>query len=247
MRFSRWTPVPPLPLKWAPKPLSSAQTRMARLPNGQLELTIKHDLIRGVTREMLACWFCRIDGVMEYQGQILPRYRVWHPQDHIFYRDLTLGSDGTGSAGTRRRIVEAFDCNPRYLVNIVDRVVRLDESGIVLSTEQAGLMLGSAQLPPIPLGVQVATLQHDFIAASGGTRYESRMLVGRDTLFGRLFLNRRLLPWLVLPDDMGRAWLKHNVEEVGHFEAFLPKWYDRWLDRGDAIAEQSPVSLRALA
>ena len=63
MRFSRWTPAPPLPLKWAPKPLRSAQTRMARLPNGQLELTIKHDLIRGVTREMLAWWFCHIDGV----------------------------------------------------------------------------------------------------------------------------------------------------------------------------------------
>lgn len=33
-----------------------------------------------------------------------------------------------------------------------------------------------------------------------------------------------------MSEDMGRAWLKHNVEEVGNFERFLPALYDRWLD-----------------
>src|SRR5215212_10422586 len=122
MRFSRWTPAPPLPLKWTPKPLSSAQTKLTRLPNGQLELTIKHDLIHGVTRQMLAWWFCGIDGTMEYMGQVVPRYRVWHPRDHIFYRDVTRAADGTGGAGTLRRIVEAFDRRRRYMVDIIDRV-----------------------------------------------------------------------------------------------------------------------------
>jgi hypothetical protein len=28
---------------------------------------------------------------------------------------------------------------------------------------------------------------------------------------------------------MGRAWLRHNVEEVGHFERFLPALYGRML------------------
>jgi DAPG hydrolase PhiG domain len=239
MRMTRWTIAPPLALPWAPKLLNSAQTRMTRLRNGQLELTIKHDLIRGVTREMLAWWFCRIDGMMNYHGHVLPRYRVWHPRDHIFYADLTLGPDQTGSVGTRRRIVEAFGRNPKYLVNIVDRVVKLDETGILLSTEQAGITLGTLQTPLLPLGAEVSTLQHDFIAAPGGTRYESRMLVGRDTLFGRLFLNRYALPWLVLPDDMAQAWLTHNVEEVGNFERFLPQWYDHWLDVGDPLVSQA--------
>lgn len=27
------------------------------------------------------------------------------------------------------------------------------------------------------------------------------------------------------PEQMGRAWLKHNVEEVGYFEHFLPSLY----------------------
>ncbi len=37
---------------------------------------------------------------MAYQGQVVPRYRVWHPRDHIFYKDVTVAADGTGSAGT---------------------------------------------------------------------------------------------------------------------------------------------------
>ena len=242
-----WQIPAPLACPWPLKQLSSAKTRLNRLGDGRLELTIKHELIRGVTREMLAWWFCRIDGTMQYMGQTVPRYRVWHPRDHIFYKDVTTAPDGTGSVGTRRRIVEAFDRNPNYLVNIIDRVVKLDETGILLSTEQAGLTLRRVQTPMLPLGFEVATLQHDFIAAPTGTRYESRMLVGRDTLFGRLFLNRYALPWLVISDDMGRAWLKHNVEEVGNFERFLPSLYERWLNGGDLAETLESSALTSAA
>ncbi len=229
MNLSRWTLPAPLPGATLLKPLSSARTGLTRLRNGELELTIKHEVIRGVTREMLAWWFCHIDGMMEYAGLTVPRYRVWHPYDHIAYRDLTVAADGSGSAGTRRHIVEAFGRDSRYLVNIVDRVVRLDETGILLATEQAGITLGRFQSRLIPVGLEVGTLQHDFHIAPRGTRYESRMVVGHDSLFGRLFLNRAVLPALVLSEDMGRAWLRHNVEEVGNFEGFLPALYDRWL------------------
>jgi hypothetical protein len=165
---------------------------------------------------------------------------VWHPSDHIYYKDITVAADGSGSAGTRRNIVEAFGRNSRYFVNIIDHVEYLDESGILLSTEQAGITLGSVHTPLIPLGVGVGTLQHDFITAPTGVRYESRMVVGHDSVFGRLLLNRTLLPWLVMSEDMGRAWLKHNVEEVGNFERFLPALYDRWLD-----GEAEPVRIKA--
>jgi hypothetical protein len=227
MLFQQWRAAEPLPLPWPLKPVSEAKTTVGRLPDGRLELTIKHDLVRGVTREMLAWWFCRIDGTMNYQGRVVPRYRVWHPGDHIYYKDTSVAADGTGSAGTTRQIVEMFNRDPRYLVNIIDRVVHLDETGILLSTERASLLLGGIQTPLLPLGAEVSTLQHDFIAAPGGTRYESRLLVGRDSLFGRLLLNRIVLPRLVMSEEMGRAWLRHNVEEVGNFERFLPALYDR--------------------
>jgi hypothetical protein len=43
--------------------------------------------------------------------------------------------------------------------------------------------------------------------------------------FGRgvnAWLRRR-----TFPDDKARAWLTHNVEEVGNFESFLPALYER--------------------
>ena len=229
MHLSPWMLPAPLPGSWSFKPLSSARTGMTRLRNGELELTIKHDVIHGVTPEMLAWWFCHIDGTMEYAGQTLPRYRVWHPFDHIAYRDLTVAADGSGSVGTRRHIVEAFGRNSHYLVNIVDRVVHLDETGILLATERAGITLGPLHTPLLPFARDMGTLEHTFHVTPRGTRYESRMVVGHDSLFGRLFLNRMVLPALVLPEDMGRAWLRHNVEEVGHLESFLPLLYSRWL------------------
>jgi len=84
---------------------------LTRLRNRELELTIKHEVVRGVTREMIAWWFCHIDGTMEYAGRTVPRYRVWHPYDHIAYRDLTvavcvvliLPGCGTRTASVRRR------------------------------------------------------------------------------------------------------------------------------------------------
>jgi hypothetical protein len=235
----RW-PVPqPLPMEWPFKPLSSAETTVGRLKDGRLELTIKHDLLRGVTRQMLSWWFCHIDGTMAYHGRRVPRYRVWHPRDHIFYRDLTLDADGAGGPGTRRHIVEAFAGNPRHLVNIVDRVAHLDETGILLVTERAALSLGPLKTPALPLPGEVSTLQHEFIVAPAGTRYESRMLVGSDSLLGQLGLNRYLLPAVAMSEAMGRAWLRHNVEEVGNFERFLPGLYERWLAGGDAALDRA--------
>ncbi|HMO56576.1 MAG TPA: hypothetical protein PKA05_19390 [Roseiflexaceae bacterium] len=48
-----------------------------------------------------------------------------------------------------------------------------------------------------------------------------------------------ILPRIALPNDMARAWLKHNVEEVGNFENFLPDLYRGWQAHGDAIWEQT--------
>lgn len=56
---------------------------------------------------------------------------------------------GVSGTGTRRHIVEAFQEDPRYLVNISDRVAHLDVTGMLLVTERAGLTLGRWK-PPAP-------------------------------------------------------------------------------------------------
>lgn len=176
---------------------------------GRLVLTIEHELLAGVTPPMLDWWFRHIGGDMELDGRMYPRYRVWHPRDHIRW-ELAEGDPHRVGVGARFRIVEAFARNPAWLVDSVETVTKLDETGIRLERRI--------------LGSDVFSLEHWFQPADGGTRYRSRMELGADTAFGRLLFNRLIRP-RVFPDAMGRAWLKHNVEEVGNFERFLPQLF----------------------
>ena len=180
-----------------------------RYERAHMILTIEHEIVRGVTPEMLDWWFRHIGGDMQVAGRTYPRYRVWHPLDHIDWQ-LVAGDPGHVGLGAQFRIVEAFDRNPAWLVDSVETVAKLDETGIRLERH----MLGS----------EVFSLEHWFEPADGGTRYRSRMDLGADTAFGRLLFNRLIRP-IVFGDIMGPAWLKHNVEEVGNFEHFLPALY----------------------
>jgi hypothetical protein len=195
------------------KPLSSARTAARTLPDGRLELTIEHDVVRGVTPAMPLWWFSHIEEDMEHEGRVLARYLVWHPLDHIAYQVLDRPPDGEVRAGVRFRIVEAFNRDPRYFVDTTDVVEKLDETGIVLAKR----LFGRAP---------VFRLEHRFEGVDGSTLYRSQMLVGSSAPFGRLFFNRLVRP-LWFPGHMGRAWLRHNVEEVGNFEHFLPALHAR--------------------
>jgi hypothetical protein len=195
------------------KPLSSARTNLRTLPDGRLELTIEHDVLKGVTPPMLLWWFTHIEEDMEHEGRVLPRYLVWHPLDHVDYEVLDRPPDGAVRAGLHFHIVEAFGRDPRYFVDTVDVVEKLDETGIVLAQRPFGR-------------APVFRLEHRFQEVDGGTLYRSQMLVGSAAPIGRLLFNRVVRP-LLFPEHMGRAWLRHNVEEVGNFEHFLPDLYAR--------------------
>jgi hypothetical protein len=207
---TRWKPLPPRPINWAMKPLSSAETGFKKLADGRLELTIRHDVLKGVTPAMIGWWFRNIEGTMEYAGSTYPRYHVWHPIDHIHYELAQPAADGTGGPGARFMIVEAFGANPDFLINSVADVPRNDDGGITLSVRKFGL--------------EVMRLEHTFAATPAGTRYESTMHVGVKGFPARWLVNRGILPRL-FSEAKGRAWLKHNIEEVGNFEFFLPGLY----------------------
>ncbi len=73
-----------------------------------------------------------------------------------------------------------------------------------------GLFGSSITLPPPrPIPWKMKTLS--------SAETELRML----NPFLRPFFNRIVRP-RVFSDDKARTWLKHNVEEVGNFEFFLP-------------------------
>jgi DAPG hydrolase PhiG domain len=192
------------------KPIGSARTTQANLPGGQLELTIEHDTIRGVTPAMLCWWFETLGENMNFGGQSYPRYLLWHPRDHIHWELAQRSPNGGTGQGAYFRIVEAFAANPAYYVDSTEYVEKLDEEGISLVKRIAG--------------VEVFRLEHRFGEAPQGASYRSRMAVGVTSGALRWAFNHLVRPG-VFSDAMGTAWLAHNVEEVSMLENILPALY----------------------
>ena len=193
------------------KPLDSAQTQVDALPDGRRRYAIVHDVLRDVTPEMLVWWFQHMDGVVEIAGRQVPRYRAWHPIDHVMLTYLRPADDGAAMGpGSRMRIVELFGGEERYRVDATEDVLRLDPGGFVHVNRRAG--------------VEVARMEYTFERVAGGTLYRNSLVVGASAPLLRP-LNALVAP-LVFPDHMGRRWLQHNVEEVGNFEHFLPQLYE---------------------
>ncbi|GAB3338827.1 hypothetical protein GCM10027299_51250 [Larkinella ripae] len=205
-----WKLPPKRVINWIQKPLDSARTHFNTLPYGSYELAIEHSVVQDVTPEMLQWWFQNIGGTIVVNGKTYPRYLVWHPIDHIHWELVRPAADGRGGAGAKFRIVEAFGGNLKHLIDSTEDVIQLDVDGITLVIRFAGL--------------EVYRLAHRFIAVEGGTQYLSRMQVGVESRLGRWLINPYLHQF-VFTRAMGWAWLKHNVEEVGNFESFLPKLY----------------------
>lgn len=195
MTSTKWKLLPPRPFNWRMKPLASAETGVKRLDDGRLELRIRHDLLRGVTPAMLDWWFQNIEGTMEHMGQNYPRYLVWHPIDHIHFELARRAPDGSGGLGARFHIVEALGANLDYLVDSLADVLKADDTGHILSVRNSRM--------------EVIHIEHTYAPVPGGTLFQSRTHV---------------VP-KVVPEAMGRAWLKHSVEEIGNLEFFLPGLY----------------------
>ena len=205
-------PLAPIEVPWTMKPVESGETRFEKLSDGRMKFSIRHDIIRGVTPAMLVWWLNNMDGAIRIGDQDIPRYRAWHPRDHYALTYVRPGKDGRRfSAGAKVRIQEFFGANPKYKIDVVEEIDFLDETGF--------------RHKKLVIGREVAVIEYKFTAVSDGTLYENAMIVGGDgnTLFGK-FVNVAVRP-RVFPEQMGRAWLKHNIEEVGNLQFFLPALY----------------------
>jgi hypothetical protein len=94
-----------------------------------------------------------------------------------------------------------------YLVDVVEEVIRLDRTGITLEKRV--------------LGQIVSRLSHDFGNGQDGARYHSTLIVGIDVPVVCHAINAAIRR-LVFPEAMGRAWIRHNVEEVGLLVHLIP-------------------------
>ena len=86
----------------------------------------------------------------------------------------------------------------------------MDESGITLHLIKGPFIVGR--------------LRHDFITTPEGTLYQSRLVIGVTTPIIRRIVNK-FIRKKKFDLDKCEAWLKHNIEEVGNFQFFLPELY----------------------
>lgn len=220
------SPPKPLYATWTCKPLDSAKSGYEILADGRVHCWIEHEVLRGVTPRMLVWWFKHLDGDMLYEGQRVSRYRVWHPHDHLSIEYSRRNPDGSIGVGCVIHLTEMFGANPAYLTDVHTEIVKLDEEGFAHRPRFHGLRL--------------ARMDYQFTRVSGGTLYRNSLTVGAQGVAGRLvnWAIRRF----VFDEARSRAWIKHNIEEVGNFESFLPELYSAEGDIPNGNAPQGRVA-----
>lgn len=211
----RSTPPEFLRVPWPMKALGSAESGIDALPDGRLRCWIRHEVLRGVTPAMLAWWFAHLEGDVEVGGRRIARYRLWHPYDHVHAGYASRSPDGSVGPGAVLRIKEFLGGDPRFLVDVHSVIEKLDEEGFIHN--------------PIVHGVHgLARMEYTFRAVPGGTKYENCLLVGPGPGSGRA--GRWLQPLvrrLAFAPGKAQAWLRHNIEEVGMLEHFLPRLHEQ--------------------
>lgn len=206
----RRAPPEPVTLPWGLKPLGSAESGAERLNDGRMSWWIRHDTVKGVTPRMLVWWFSNLEGDVEIAGQRINRYRVWHPYDHVHASYVRRRPDGAIGPGAMIRLREFLGADPRFDVDTVTEIEKLDETGYIHNPRAHGI-------------AGLVRMEYRFTRVADGTLYENRLLVG-----GVHGWRRALGPLaerFAFDRAHGLAWLRHNVEEVGAFEHFLPALY----------------------
>jgi hypothetical protein len=199
----------PLDIPWTCKPVETARSGLEVLSDGRIHCWIEHQVLRDVTPRMLVWWFRNLEGEILRNSRRLDRYRVWHPRDHVALAYSRRNPDGSIGVGSVIHLTEMLGGNPDYLVDVHTEITRLDEEGF--------------EHRPRIHGLRLARMDYAFRETPLGTLYRNSLTVGARGILGRLI--NPLIRRLVFDEARGRAWIKHNIEEVGNFESFLPELY----------------------
>lgn len=222
----RRVPLPaPRPLLHPLRDVGSAATQVQVFRGSRIRVTIDHQPLTGITPEMLLWWFGHIGEPTVYAGRTMPGYLAWHPLDHIRWELARPAPDGGAGEGARFRIVEAFGRRMEFYVDTTDTVEKLDRTGIRLVRRIAG--------------APVLQLEHTWSAGAGRTHYVSVLDIGaRSRLMTPI---NRYLTTRVFPEPLLRAWLVHNVQEVGYLEHLLPEVLAQHPDVRSLLTDRRPA------
>jgi len=211
-------------LGWALKPNESAHFHIHQRANGQFSVVLNHALLRGVRAEMIHWWFrnftklkVRLTDTPGFEGQAVPAYWLWHPQDH-HSAELSgpLSADGSPRAGTKIHIREAMQYETygwKYPVDTKLQVHYVGADGWAMG--KSGPFFGPVMMLRIHYRDVFDGETHQ------GAHYHYEVVIGTsaDNPIARL-LNARLSA--KFGPEFFAAWQRHNVIEVGTFENHLP-------------------------
>lgn len=204
----------PLHLPWQLKPVTSADYGVESLSGGRKKYWIRHEELKGVTPRMLQWWFSNLEGDVTIGGRRYNRYRVWHPRDHIQAGYAWRRPDGSIGPGAGLRIQEVLGRDLRHVVDITSTIEELDEDGFVHTPAVHAI-------PGMPAIRGLARMEYRFRATPSGTLYENCLILGSDAWWGPIASR------FFIPEHHGERWFRHNIEEAGAFEEFLPAVYHR--------------------
>jgi len=202
------------------------ETGFATLPDGSMHVAVLTQF-PGATAEMIDWWF-------GWHGAETARYKLWHPQAHLFtqLRDERADRDGLSDK-------EKYIGNTSYVDEYVGpdihqlaisfrepRDFGLDES----SFKEAGI--GTAVCARVGFSdkpVDSGYLVHLIRETQDGCEMRSRFWMGEihlrvlpeDNVIDRL-LSTPLVRRLVMPGTIARNLLIHCAEEMNHLAGFLP-------------------------
>jgi len=160
-----------------------------------VDLVIEHEL-GGVKPEMIDWWWGNIDST--------ERYRLWHPQDHLFFEWEVPPTRGK-HLGSIHVVVEKFGDTPPTRIRIRSE----DPASVPVPTTRSHVFAGSVVDRE---GKPLLWIVHEYEEAPYGTKMRSTFRLPAK-----------------MPSFILEALRRHNREEMEKFTRFLPELYRKHL------------------
>ena len=200
----------PRQLPWTVPDYRSASATHSVLPDGRIKIEITHLPLSGIRPEMLAWWYQKLPiSTVDIGGVRYPFYHVFHPTEHGRIRVVEPARDGSPGMGVGA-LVEREEWFGPFDSKGAGRITHMSAAGMTVVPEVAGMRFGE--------------IQHRFEATATGTQYRLVSVIGVEwPLIGGVV--NALIRRAMYPEAMLKEWERHQIEEVGMLQHFLPTLY----------------------
>ena len=229
-----WLPGPiardtPRDLPWQLPDYRLADTGWELLPDGRIRTYVEHFFLEDISPAMVMWFYQQLPiATVEYGGDSLPLYHIFHPSEHGTIRVLEPAPNGAAGMA-RGAMVHREEWFGPYDSRGSARIVEFSELGMLALPQVAGLPIGE--------------IRHSLRSENGGTAYRVDGLIGSDLPLLGTVVNYYLRTAVFHP-AMIEQWQRHQLEEVASLQFFLPQLYAQRANGTHFRLESTPGSVR---